>query len=311
MKPLLYIILTMFFSYTFSQKRETSNISKGMIHRIKNDLEIITKTPKPRNYQNIETLNYVANYIKDSFKKVCDTVYYQPYSINNNEYKNVIGSVGIKNKERIIIGAHYDVFGDSNGADDNASGIVALLELVRMLSKENLHYRIDFVAYTLEEPPFFRTKQMGSYIHAKNMYDNKTSIKGMICLETIGYYNEQTNSQEYPIKGMSLLYGNKGDFITVVQNSSAGNFSNQVKNLMEEQKFIKTKSYKGSSKVEGVDFSDHLNYWKFNYDAVMITNTAFYRNKNYHTNKDTIETLDLEKISLVIQQLYQTILQIK
>ena len=133
--------------------------SQTTLVRIQKDLSTITKTKKSRNYQHVKTLNSVANYIKTELNKVCDSVGYQTYIVNNTEYKNVIGSIGLKNKERIVIGAHYDVCGTSEGADDNASGVAGLLELARLLSKEKLQYRIDFVAYTLEEPPFFRTEK--------------------------------------------------------------------------------------------------------------------------------------------------------
>lgn len=283
-----------------------SLISQDLL-QIEKDLKVITKVKKPRNYKNVASLNFVADYIKNEFKKVCDSVAFQTYTVNKETYKNVIGSIGLNNHKRIIIGAHYDVFGNSEGADDNASGVVGLLQLARLLSKEKLTYRIDFVAYTLEEPPFFRTKQMGSYIHAKYLHDHKIAIEGMICLESIGYFNEKPDSQNYPIAEMSSIYGTKGNFITVVQNNTKGKFSSQITNLMLKQNFIETKSFVGSPLLTGVDFSDHLNYWKFNFDALMITNTAFFRNKNYHTKKDVLKTLNLKKLDAVIKQLYKAL----
>ena len=156
--------------------------------RIKRDLTAITKTTQSRNYQNVETLNTVAEYIFLELQKVCDTVYYQSYAVQGVEYKNVIGSIGLSNDKRVIVGAHYDVAGNQEGADDNASGVVGLLELARLLSGETLTDRIDFVAFTLEEPPFFRTEQMGSYVHAKSIHERGAPVRGMICLEMIGYF---------------------------------------------------------------------------------------------------------------------------
>ena len=152
---------------------------------------------------------------------------------------------------------------------------------------------------------------MESYIHAKYLQENKIPVKGMLCLESIGYYDDHSDSQNYPVKRMELIYGDKGNFITVIQNENAEAFSNQVKTLMESKSLIKTVTFKGNSQVKGIDFSDHLNYWKFNYDAVMITNTAFFRNENYHTEKDIMQTLDLQKMALVIEQTYQTIKEIE
>jgi len=308
MKNLFYFLFLVLSLYTYSQDSSLEFTNKT---RIKTDLLKITQTPKSRNFQNIKTLNTVANYIKSELTKVCDSVAFQPFQVNKTTYKNVIGSIGTKHKKRIIIGAHYDVCGNQQGADDNASGVVGLLELARLLSKEQLKYRIDFVAYTLEEPPFFRTQQMGSYIHANYLHTNNIPIKGMICLEMIGYYNDKKNSQNYPMKEMALKYGNVGDFITVVKSEKSGEFGKKIERLMKQQHNIKTESFKGSSLIAGVDFSDHLNYWNFNYPAVMITNTAFYRNKNYHTKNDTIETLDIDKMGAVIEQLYLSIKKLK
>ena len=288
----------------------THNILSDTL-RIKNDLKIITKTTNSRNYKNIETLNVVADYIFDELSKNCDTVYFQPYFVNGIEYKNVIGSIGTDKPERIIVGAHYDVAGDQEGADDNASGVVGMIELSRLLAKEQLKYRIDFVAYSLEEPPFFRTEHMGSNIHAKMLFDGQENVKGMICLEMIGYFNDVPKSQSYPIGFLKLFYGNKGDYITVVQKFGNGKFGRQVKSLMKNQGLIRTKSFRAPANLSGVDFSDHQNYWKYGYSAVMITNTAFYRNKNYHERTDKMETLDLKRMALVIDEVYLTLKKLK
>ncbi len=310
-KRIIIILFITLISCINSQNKASVVLNHVDTTRVKNDLTTITQTKKSRNYQNIATLDTIAYHIKTELTKVCDAVTYQRYEVDGNEYKNVIGSIGTNNKERIIIGAHYDVYGNQQGADDNASGVAGLLELARLLSKEKLNYRIDFVGYTLEEPPFFRSEEMGSFIHANYLFENEIPVKGMICLEMIGYYNDKSGSQDYPIPGMSLKYGNKGNFITVVQNKKSGEFSEQIEKLMKKQQLIETESFKGTSLLPGVDFSDHLNYWNLDYDAVMVTNTAFYRNKNYHTAKDKLETLDIQKMSSVIEQLYLSIKQIK
>ena len=278
------------------------------IPQIQRDMEAVTELEKPRNYKNIASLNKVADYIKEELSKVCDSVSFQSFKVKRKEYKNVIGSIGVQHTERIIIGAHYDVFGDFEGADDNASGVVGLLDLARRLQRTKLKYRIDFVFYTLEEPPFFRTKNMGSYIHAKSLHDKNIPIKGMICLESIGFFSDQPNSQRYPVKDLAQIYGTKGDFVAVVQNEKKEVFSTEISNLMRKLNYVKTKPFVGSSSLPGVDFSDHLNYWKFGYPAVMITNTAFYRNEHYHTEKDLKETLDFLKLALVIKQLHKTLI---
>ena len=279
--------------------------------RIKDDLTRITKTNKSRNFINVGTLNTVAQYIFDELSKTCDTVYFQTYFVNGTTYKNVVGSMGSPKKEKLVIGAHYDVCLEQEGADDNGSGVSGLLELARLLAKDTLTQCIEFVAYSLEEPPFFRSENMGSYVHAKSLYDRGQKIKGMIYLEMIGCFNDKPKSQNYPVGLLKLFYGNKGDYITVIQKYGNGPFGRQVKRLMKNQGSIKTKSFKAPSWLRGVDFSDHRNYWKFKYSAVMITDTSFYRNKNYHNNTDKMETLDINRMGLVIDELYLTVKNIK
>ena len=306
-----YFLLIFLAIIHFSCGKQIHSSSYASETRIEQDLQTITKTELPRNYRNIEILNFVADYIYTEFTKTCDTVYYQPYMVNGLEYKNVIGIIGDKHKEKIVIGAHYDVCDEQEGADDNASGVVGLLELSRLFKSDTLQHQIELVAYTLEEPPFFRTESMGSYIHAKSLYDKGEQLKGMICLEMIGYFSDEKNSQEHPIGLMKLFYGSVGDFIMVVRKFGDGSFGRQVKNGMKKQNLISTKSIQAPTWVTGVDFSDHLNYWKFDYPAVMVTNTAFYRNKNYHESTDMMETLDLKKMAAVIDEVYFTIKQLK
>jgi len=272
--------------------------------QIKNNMDSIVKTDGFRNYQNLKILNSVADFIKSRFMLISDSVSEQTYEYNGTQYKNVICSINTDKKKRIIIGAHYDVCGNQDGADDNASGVVGLLELARIIKDEKLSYRIDFVAYTLEEPPFFGTEYMGSNIHAKYLFDNKIPVKGMVCLEMIGYFNDKPNSQDYPIGLLSWFYGKKGDYITVVQKYWNGKFGNDIKNKMQKINLLNTKSFKGPESLPGVDFSDHRNYWKYGYSAVMITNTAFYRNKNYHELSDKISTIDFKRLALTIDELY-------
>ena len=305
-------ILLLLISFSFNSCRAEKHITTySNTSRLENDLRVITKTEKPRNHLNLLSLDFVADYIFNELAKNCDTVYYQKYFVNGLEYKNVIGVIGSDEKEKIVLGAHYDVAGNQEGADDNASGIVGLLELSRLISKESLDYQIEFVAYTLEEPPYFRTDNMGSHIHAKYLYDNNVEIKGMICLEMIGYFNDNKNSQDYPIGFLKLFYGKRGDYITVVQKFGNGRFGRQIKRKMKGQNLMKTKSFKSPAKLPGIDFSDHLNYWRYDYSAVMITNTAFYRNINYHEQTDKMETLDIKRMGLVIDEVFLTLKELK
>lgn len=298
-------ILSLFLTFSFlTCLGNTDTVS------IKNHLENITKTATYRNHQNITQLNIIADYIKNHLSKYSDSTSFQGYEIEGKIYKNVICSFGTENKSRIIVGAHYDVCGEQEGADDNASGVVALLELAKQFKGQKLSKRIDLVAYTLEEPPYFRTEYMGSYIHAKYLADHQIEVFGMLSVEMIGFFSDEKKSQNYPLGILSWFYGNKGDYITLVNKFGKGKFARQFSKRFKQGETIKTKKFTAPKALPGIDFSDHLNYWNFGYSAMMITDTSFYRNKNYHRKTDTIETLDINRMAKVIDGIYLALLKL-
>lgn len=301
------ILISFLFFFTFYYN--TSAQSDTTL--IRSHLKTLTKTPQFRNHSNIDQLNLTADYIRNIFQKSTDSVSVQEYNVDQKTYKNIICSFGTENTKRIIVGAHYDVCGDQEGADDNASGITGLLELSRLLKGKKLNYRIDLVAYTLEEPPYFRTELMGSYIHAKSLQESKADVFGMISLEMIGYFKDEAKSQSYPIGLLSMKYGNKGNYITLVKKFGSGAFVSQFSKNFKATKSILTKTFASPPSLPGIDFSDHLNYWKFGYDAMMITDTSFYRNKNYHQKTDTMETLDIPRMGKVIDGVYNGLTSLK
>lgn len=152
--------------FLFTSGKEDKPVKKSPVpadtEQVIKHLTALTQTPEFRNHKNINQLNAVADYIHQAFKMNSDSTGFQEYQVDGQIYKNVICSFGTENSKRIIIGAHYDVCGDQQGADDNATGVTALLELSRMFKGQKLNYRIDLVAYTLEEPPYFRTEIWGA-----------------------------------------------------------------------------------------------------------------------------------------------------
>jgi hypothetical protein len=240
-----------------------------------------------------------------------DRVFLQEYDVDSTKYRNIIASYGPEDGKRIIVGAHYDTFGEQNGADDNASGVAGLLEYARLLKGRELPIRIDLVAYSLEEPPYFRTESMGSFIHAKSLKDSSVNVALMISLETIGFYSEEENSQTYPDPQMNAVYPNQGNFIAIVSKSSQYEKGQFLVDQINLHSTIKAYHISAPSSVAGIDWSDHMNYWKFEYPGFMITDTAPYRNKNYHKETDTIELLNLDKMAIVLNGILQTILNLK
>jgi Zn-dependent M28 family amino/carboxypeptidase len=309
---IILILIAIFGIQNYPVSSNAKNLSRlSDTANIKRNLESIINTSAYRNFKNTDILDTVAERIRQEFLKHTNRVSVQNYTVNGNSYKNILSSFGPEDGERIIVGAHYDVCGDQDGADDNASGVAGILELARLLKGQPLKYRIDLVAYTLEEPPYFNTKEMGSYVHAKSLHDAGIPVKGMISLEMIGYYSEKENSQDYPIGIMKWVYGDKGNFITIVQKSFGGEFAREFKNLSFKNNSIATKSFRTPSFIGGANLSDHKNYWEFGYSAVMVTNTAFFRNHNYHTEFDNLDALNIPKMGLVIDGVFRTLINIK
>jgi hypothetical protein len=281
--------------------------------RIMTHLQFLAGSTEARFDGNPKRLNECADYIRKEFLKLTGNVEEQKYFAGSTEYKNVICSFGPQEAERIIIGAHYDVCELQPGADDNASGVAGLLEVARLLKEEsaNLKYRIDLVAYTLEEPPNFRTERMGSAVHAKMLHDKGIKVKAMICLEMIGYFSDKPRSQDYPLGIMKLFYPTKADYIAVIGKLGQGKTTRKIKRRMNENSSVRTISLNAPSSIPGIDFSDHLNYWKYGYVAVMITDTSFYRNANYHEKTDTIDTLDIDKMAEVIRGVFGAVMSLQ
>ncbi|MBC7798620.1 MAG: M28 family peptidase [Pyrinomonadaceae bacterium] len=258
----------------------------------------------------LDSLDKKADYIKSEFEKSGAQISEQTFTVDGKVYRNVIADFGANDKEKIIVGAHYDTAKDFSGADDNSSGIAGLIELSRLLSQTELPLQIELVAYALEEPPYFATQQMGSFIHADSLKKQNANVRLMICLEMIGYFTDENDSQNYPVSLLKLFYPSKGNFIVVVGSFGNGLTTRRLKASMISGVDLPIYSINAPDFVNGVDFSDHRNYWKLGYNAVMITDTAFYRNKNYHSNNDTSEKLDYPRMAKTIEATFAAIIEI-
>ncbi len=264
----------------------------------------------PRSCQRAENLTATADYIATHFVEAGGRVSEQPFTVSNKPYKNICATFGPSGGPRLIVGAHYDAHSHTPGADDNASGIAGLIELAYLLGTSELPGQIELVAYTLEEPPYFATQHMGSYHHAEQTYQSGTPVAGVIVLEMIGYFNDDFGSQDYPARLFKLLYPNTGNFISVIGKTDQRPFTREVKIGMKGASDLSVRSVNVPAEIPGVDFSDHRNYWPFGYNAVMITDTAFYRNKAYHKENDTWDRLDYTRMGQVVLGVYSASLKI-
>ncbi|MDO7851882.1 M28 family peptidase [Hymenobacter convexus] len=278
--------------------------------RLRQHLQVLTGTPQPRNYQHPAVLDSVAAYLSRQLRATgAHDIGEQSYAVRGQTYRNVLASFGPADGPRLIIGAHYDVCGEQPGADDNGTGVAALLELARLLGQQPaLPYRIDLVAYTLEEPPFFRTTNMGSYVHAAALKAAGVPVRGMVALEMLGYYDDRRGTQHYPIAPLKFIYGSRGNYVTVAQKFGNGRFGRRFARQYWQVARLPVKRFKAPAWLPGIDFSDHLNYWKFGFPAVLLTDTAFYRNRSYHETTDTLARLDMRRLGLAVDALLATVL---
>lgn len=267
-----------------------------------------------RSYLNVENLNKAADFIEEKFRLYGCDAKRQSFLYSKNTYYDIICEVkgtGHAQDGILVVGAHYDTVSGTPGADDNASGIAGLLELVRLTALKPLQETIRFVAFSLEEPPVFMTSRMGSYVYAKSLKEEGARVHGMISLEMLGYYCTRKGCQHYPLPGFRWMYPDKGDFIAFVGNISSKPFTMKVKNAFKAVSHFPVESLNAFSAVPGVSFSDHCSFWKFGYPAFMVTDTAFYRNPHYHGPGDIASTLDYERMTELVTGLYKALYKLR
>ncbi len=266
----------------------------------------------PRPYLRPQALEKTRDFIVEEFKGHNRSIYLQDYTVGGKRYSNVVCSrlpfEAYKAYKRplLVIGAHYDTVSFTPGADDNASGIAGLLELSRVMG-DDLPEEVLLVAFTLEEPPFYRTRNMGSYRFARLLKRMGVKLMGMICLEMIGYFSDRPQSQHFPLPLMDKVYPSTGNFIALVGNIWSKAFTQQVEAAFKRADTIPVYSLNAPFLVFGVDLSDHWSFYKCGFKAVMVTDTAFYRNPNYHRPTDLPETLDYSRMAAVVAALKRAV----
>jgi hypothetical protein len=273
------------------------------VHFLTNDL-------RPRSSSHTENLDRAAAYIGERFRSAGARVTFEHFVARKRRYTNVVARFGPESSMDpvVVVGAHYDSFGETGalpGADDNASGTAGLLALARLLGAHPPEGPAVLAAYANEEPPFFGSDEMGSAVHANALAAAGTRVRAMICLEMIGYFSAD---QSWPNALFHLLYPSRGDFIGVVGGWSDRALARRVKRAMTGAGGIPVVSFNGPR--EASDASDQRNYWRHGWSAVMVTDTAFLRNPNYHTAHDRAETLNYRRMASVVDGVFNAVLHL-
>ncbi len=272
--------------------------------RLTAHVRALSETFHPRDHLHLENLERAADYIAGHLERAGGHVESQLFQVEGRGYRNLIARFGPEGGERLVIGAHYDSAEGTPGADDNASGVAGLLELAVLLGREPPPIRVDLVAYTLEEPPHFRTAQMGSAVHARSLKEAKAPVRAMVSLEMLGTYSDAPDSQDYPLAVLRLRYPDMGNFIGVVGLPGDGGLADSVAAAMRASSPLPVQVLNAPRSLPGVDLSDHAPFWDEGFRAVMVTDTAFLRNPRYHTAGDTWDTLDYARMAQAVQGVY-------
>ncbi|MBP7602986.1 MAG: M28 family peptidase [Spirochaetes bacterium] len=261
-----------------------------------------------RTLRRYENLQAAADYIRGKFASGGASVVDEEYVVDGRRVANIRAEIpGITSPEKIIVvGAHYDTIEDTPGADDNASGIAGLLELYRLLSPFRFKRTIRFVAFTLEEPPYFSGENMGSMVCARCAREREDLIELMVCLEMLGFAGRRYE-QNVPFRDMAKNFPRKGDFLAVVSLPSSAPYAYAWKQVYNRYARKNIVDIVGPSSIPGINHSDHYSFNRHGYPAIMLTDTAFYRNKNYHTGEDTFDTINFKFLTEHILYSFNTI----
>lgn len=285
-------------------------------NRLERHVKLISNKIGPRNVQCYDNLQITAKYITKKIQKSGYEVQCQSYQVPRMTHglffdgddvtvQNIIATKQgqVSPDEVIVVGAHYDSC-DNPGADDNASGVAGLLEIARQLADVPTRRTIQFVAFVNEEPPFFHSPLMGSWVYARDAREKNMDIRGAFILEMIGYYSNQPGSQDVPLM-LKHAFPDTGNFIMAVGDDRSKTLLKRLVEGYTPNSRIPMMTNIGYeaiiAKQPGLDFSDHWSFWQEGYPAIMITDTAFMRNHHYHQSSDTYEKLNYSAMAEVVK----------
>jgi hypothetical protein len=278
-------------------------LTEEQIHlkeQLTQDVQTLAGQIGERNTMRYEKLNAAADFIEKSLTDANYKVCRQEFIADGKKCYNLEAeSTGSIYPDKIIVvGAHYDSVYSSPGANDNGSGVAATLALARLFAGKPAPCTLRFVLFANEEPPFYHTDEMGSFVYAKECKQKNEKIIAMLSLETIGCYTDEPHSQKYPFP-FNLFYPSTGNFIGFVGNISNGGLVRKVTKSFRKNCQFPSQAGAVPGFVPGIDWSDHWSFWQQGYPAIMVTDTAPYRYHHYHQPSDTPEKIDYGRLARV------------
>jgi hypothetical protein len=253
-----------------------------------------------RNMWHYAQLNAAADFIEDSFSRASLRTRRDSYDMRGQTCHNIEAEIPGARPEVLLIGAHYDSVFGSPGANDNGTGVAATLALARRFADARPQHTVRFAAFVNEEPPYFLSDEMGSFVYAGRCKARGDKISAMISLETIGYFSDAPRSQTYPSPVLGIAYPKVGNFIGFVSNVHSRALLRRVIALFRKHAKIPSEGAALPWFVPGVSWSDQWSFWRYGYPGIMVTDTAPFRYPHYHLSSDTPDKLDYDRFTLVV-----------
>lgn len=270
-------------------------------NELRADVEKLAGEIGERNLEHYDKLQAAADFIAESFRQAGFEPRRDGYELDGKLFENIEVEIPGTGPEIFVVGAHYDSVFGSPGANDNASGVAALLALARRFATApRPGHTLRFVAFTNEEPFFFQTKQMGSAVYASRCKARGDRIVGMISLETVGYFSNEPGSQKFPIAALALAYPKTGNFIAFVSNVGSRRLLRDALGSFRRHATLPSQGAALPASVPGVGWSDHWAFWQEGYSAIMLTDTAPFRYPHYHERSDTPDKLDYDSMARLV-----------
>ena len=261
-----------------------------------------------------ENLCKAADFIEESFSQAGYKVSRQGYELSLHDLEGrecynleaeITGSE--KPDEIVIIGAHYDSLEGTPGANDNASGVAATLALARAFADSKPVRTLRFVAFANEEPPFFQSDDMGSFVYARRCRGRNENVVAMLSLETIGYYTDEKESQDFPIGLMDFVFPTTGNFISFVGNIKSRKLLRDVIGVFRQYAKFPSEAACLPEQISGVAWSDQWSFWRNGYPGIMVTDTAPFRYPYYHTHEDTPDKINYDRFAYLVDMLEKVV----
>jgi len=277
-----------------------TDVERALAERLERHVRTLAGTIGERNLWRYDALEEAARYVTAELEGAGYAVDRQIFSSRDRPVRNLVVEVagGARAAEVLVVGAHYDSVRGSPGANDNATGVAALVEIARLARDMRPARTLRFVAFVNEEPPFSYTDEMGSLVNARAAAGRGDRVAGMIALETIGYYDDAPGSQRYPFP-MGLFYPDTGNFIGFVANTRSAPLVKRAVSSFRRHARFPSEGTAAPGWIQGIGWSDHWSFWKQGWPALMVTDTALFRYAEYHTPADRPDIVDYERLARV------------